>query len=101
MVYGESTGWEPPIGIREQEQSAAIIYPNPNNGTFEIKIDHASETYAGIQIYDMAGKLLYQQNITEDISKVNISSYPNGIYFVKMVGKDRQNSIIKKVIIAK
>ena len=101
VVYGESTGWEPPIGIREQEQSAAIIYPNPNNGTFEIKIDHASETYAGIQIYDMAGKLLYQQNITEDISKVNISSYPNGIYFVKMVGKERQNSIIKKVIIAK
>lgn len=87
-----------------------IIYPNPNNETFEIAAQNlasASPFPEGglrgmkIQVYNSLGELIYSQqinstdnNFTQTISLNNISS---GIYFV-YVG-DGNNYMHQKIII--
>ncbi len=73
------------------------IYPNPNNGSFEISVQNlasASPFFEGglrgmtIEVYNSLGELIYSRqlnsldnNFTESISLQNISS---GIYFMRV-----------------
>ncbi len=43
---------------RELKNGAVIIYPNPNNGHFNIRVNTTLYNYLGMRIYDMTGRLL-------------------------------------------
>ncbi len=100
VVYGEPLNWEPPVGIKTNvDNSAVAIYPNPNNGYFTLQAD--SKIYRDVQVFDMTGKKLIEQKIMDNETHLNISTFPNGIYFVKLIGESSKDNIVKKVIIAK
>jgi hypothetical protein len=57
------------LSLSQQEinkESDFNIYPNPNNGTFTIKLSNISSTENKITILDMLGRIVYQ---TENIIK--------------------------------
>ena len=99
--------WEVVIGEMEFN-----IYPNPNNGVFEISVQNlasASPFFEGglrgmrVDLFNSLGQLIYTQqinspdnNLSQTISLYNISS---GIYFVR-VG-DGNNYAEQKLIIEK
>jgi hypothetical protein len=78
------------------------IYPNPSNGTFNLKFKGIEATEYSIEIVDIIGKKVYNSsgmvlldnNILLDLSLLN-----SGTYFLKMVnGKDVQT---KQLVIVK
>lgn len=83
------------------------IYPNPANDF--IYIDNSmgeEETTAGtwqVKIYNTLGKEIFNQTIfnLNFLTPINISSVPNGIYFLKMESENPNGSVMKKLIIAR
>lgn len=58
------------------------IFPNPNNGTFMIKVNDANEIY-NIFIYNNLSQIIYSKNLISE-SSVLINNLSDGIYFVKV-----------------
>jgi hypothetical protein len=61
------------------------IYPNPTSGKFSIKYSGTGSMIKGLTIYNGYGDKVYsnQESFTSEI-KIDISTLPNGIYFLQM-----------------
>ncbi|MGJ8593025.1 MAG: T9SS type A sorting domain-containing protein [Aquaticitalea sp.] len=79
-----------------------LVYPNPTSGDLNIKISGLTNL-SNIIIYDIAGKMIYQENIPGDevyqtfVKQLDLSAYPDGIYILKLV--DDTHSIMKKIVL--
>jgi hypothetical protein len=49
------------------------VYPNPNNGQFQVSTDNFKEG-GWLELVDMSGRQILKQSITESITKVDITS---------------------------
>jgi Zn-dependent metalloprotease len=90
-----------PVSINENEIIENVnIYPNPNKGLFVITFESINDQNTTIEIYDMLGNLVMNQNNKINVGfnqlKINISNYPNSIYFVKVVSE--KGSYIERVV---
>jgi len=45
--------------------------------------------------YDNLGKEIKSKNLNQGISKLDLSSYPTGIYFLKITNKNNQIKTVK------
>jgi hypothetical protein len=78
-------------GISKEVESK--LYPNPTKGIFII------QTPIGISIvniYNIAGMLVYQQTCTTTETEINITSLPSGVYMVYAQCGDKQ--YVSKVV---
>jgi uncharacterized repeat protein (TIGR03803 family) len=66
------------------------IYPNPNNGIFNISISTPIKN-ASIEVYSSLGALVHKQKILNQESMIELVNQPKGLYFVKIVS---DNNII-------
>lgn len=58
-----------------------VIFPNPNNGIFTVKLmDHSSN----ITIYNSMGKVIHEQKCSKGYTVIDISYSANGLYFMKI-----------------
>ncbi len=75
------------------------IFPNPTTGKFDIIIpeDELNTQVKQTMIYDMIGNVVYQSNLANSISNVDLSKASKGIYFVKIIDGDKVYS--DKIII--
>lgn len=74
--------------------SAITVYPNPGNGVFFAK--HPAHVKQMI-ISDSQGKLLLKINTQgSTLTKIDLSSIPNGIYMLRMEGVNKVMKIIKQ-----
>ena len=65
------------------------IYPNPSKGELTIDIENLPEDPTGwIGVYDMSGKIVFQQTELENRNLVNFSSSDNGMYILRIVVED-------------
>jgi hypothetical protein len=55
------------------------IYPNPSTGVLNIVTDSS----ALITVFDTNGRKILEQESTNSETTINLSNFPNGIYFVK------------------
>lgn len=86
-----------PVGIEELGIDKLNIYPNPTSSSFEVS--WASNTPVEyIRIYDMQGKLLFQEQLLSNIEQksLNIESWASGLYFIEL--KNEKGSIQRKLI---
>lgn len=64
-------------------QKLFSVYPNPNNGTFTLQLANTNFRNSSINVYDMAGKIVYQQ---KDIQQMQIHTLkidtPKGNYLL-------------------
>lgn len=71
-------------GLHETADSPSFrIYPNPNNGQFEIEIFEDFRN-ASIVIADAIGKVIHYKAIIEKQVIVELTSLKSGIYFVRI-----------------
>lgn len=76
------------------------VYPNPNNGTFIIEISEPfKQTQPAISIYNILGERIYQTEIKNPKSEIDLSTNPAGIYFLNI--KTEIGSSVQKLILNK
>lgn len=76
-------------------ESRCRVYPNPVSTTAFVVIEgDAFEMRA--QLFDMAGKLVMEQQVYQGVNEFNMSNMSPGCYFLKF--NDGQSIITKKVI---
>ncbi len=72
------------------------IIPNPNNGSFYLKLSTLKE---GVySIHDFSGTIIQKGKLDISETKINLQKLPRGIYFIKIVSDSKtiSKSFIKK-----
>ena len=79
------------------ENKELVIFPNPSNGNFEILFTgkQGDKNLYEVYIYDMLGKLLYQEKTSQ--GSLALSELGKGTYIVKV--KSGNEMYHKKIII--
>ena len=84
------------LGVENEIFEDFKIYPNPNNGSFEIQMTNLyAETE--IEILDLNGKVIYKNTCYNKNQNINIENISRGIYIVKAT--QNGNIITKKLMI--
>ncbi len=83
-----------PVSIEKPKIKALelIVFPNP--GKLYLNIQTAVQCIGGkFTIYDISGKQVFQQNITQRITQINTAHLPTGTYIYNYVfeGKEIEN----------
>ncbi|MDR2450004.1 MAG: T9SS type A sorting domain-containing protein, partial [Prevotellaceae bacterium] len=88
----------------ELRHSAAdmVAYPNPaqSNGLIfvEINMDEAQLDHAEIEIFNIVGVSMGKVRVAGQITPVNMSSLPTGMYLLNLRGKNNLNKTVKVVL---
>ena len=91
-----------PAGISAFDNGTYIkIYPNPNNGIFNIKINSKESKDINISVINQIGMNVYNKNINSKESdfSIDLSNFTSGIYFVTIKGNNVNT--YKKIVIQK
>jgi PKD repeat protein len=86
------------VGMDEINADNISIYPNPTSGELFVDLGNIDNTFNQIQLLDLTGRVISTYSTYKDIKLYTLStgSLTNGIYTVKIVGKE--GSISKKII---
>jgi sugar lactone lactonase YvrE len=72
------------------------IYPNPNNGIFNIE---SKTSISSIYIYDARGRTTYfNEKVYADKVVINLTAFAKGLYLVKIIGEEGKITT-KKIVI--
>jgi hypothetical protein len=84
--------------IIDNEALSFEVYPNPSNGQFSIELDSkVADTYK-VAVFNTVGKIVYQNEFGSHSVKqtINLTDQNDGIYFLKVTGKNT-NKVIKLI----
>lgn len=86
------------IGLEEPETSTndLILYPNPVSNTLHISLSE-SQRQGQMSIFDLMGRLVYQDAIATEIP---VADFSDGVYFIRLI-TDAGQVITQKFIIRK
>ncbi|MBK6985369.1 MAG: T9SS type A sorting domain-containing protein [Bacteroidetes bacterium] len=85
-----------PTGINEMNINNAItLQPNPSNGLISINSRYQMQK---VEVINIAGQLLLSETATEKTHQLQLQSFAEGIYFVRIIYPNGL-SIVKKVIV--
>jgi len=78
--------------IRLLSKDGLILYPNPNNGRFNIKMNSTLYPYLGMRVYTTGGQLLKIQNFSGlvygRVVPIDLTNLPSGTYMIKFYYDD-------------
>lgn len=79
-----------------------LVYPNPNNGTFNIAYTFQENTHT-FELYDLMGKKVTEKTLSgnDGVEKINLSNINHGIYFYKVIDVNGKMLFSGKVAISK
>lgn len=86
---------------------AVILWPNPNNGQFNIRINSTLYNSLGMDVYNAVGQLLNKQFFSglrfNRVIPIDLKQLPSGVYMVKFTYDDgvRTSEKTFKVVIAR
>ena len=84
------------IGIKENELSNLLVYPNPIQNTITIDVGNNQLTNASLDVIDMTGRSLINQRINSQNTQLNLSHLSKGIYFINF--RNNLGSKVFKVV---
>lgn len=78
-----ATGFGTTSSVDFLVENDAFVYPNPTHSEFILELNYASFMQDDrIDLYSPFGKQLYTTNIKTAQTKIDISAYPEGVYFL-------------------
>jgi ELWxxDGT repeat protein len=89
---------EQPSGIEQQEGKQVTVYPNPNDGSFQVVVP-TTEHNSNIEIFNSLGVLIYHQPAEAGIKTIILPTIPKGIYILKVLSDQKtlaSQKIMKK-----
>ena len=88
-ILKTTNGGGPPVGIVEKQEIKRLkVYPNP--ATEIITIEIPESLYNNIcSVFGMIGQELIRQQIQGSNVEINVSLFPQGIYFIRLMNKGK------------
>ncbi len=85
MAYNLTLGTD---DFENESQSTFKVYPNPNNGSFSIRVKQSAIPY-GFEMYDVNGKVIGKLSNINNLIYRNeqLTNLPAGTYFIKIRSK--------------
>jgi hypothetical protein len=90
-----------PVGIKENNGKAFNVFPNPNNGEFNLSITNTESNNIVVAMQNIIGQNVYSEkfnNITNLNKNFNFSQFEKGVYTIS-VSYDNGEKLTQKVII--
>lgn len=81
------------IGLEENHKDLFSLYPNPSSGLFNLVLSNDAQ----VQITDLTGKVILNQNYHLGSYKIDLSSYSDGVYLLQVLA----NGVVKNAKIIK
>lgn len=81
-----------PVGINENKEIVASIFPNPTVDQLTITLANATENTT-FQIIDFTGKVVEQGNMNSMIKTIDTSNLAAGNYMVRLLGNNTNTNI--------
>jgi hypothetical protein len=75
------------------------VYPNPNNGTFNIQFKSIVTDF-NVEVFDVTGKVIYNNQFNQNsdlVKEIKLNQISKGVYFMNI--KTNEGLITKKIII--
>ena len=98
--FGTETAEENTYYLFEKiDEIKTLVYPNPTTSVIRLLIEADSFDHKGIvDVYTTNGTELQQKHITNTLTDIDLSSYPKGIYILRLrIGEEqREWKIIKE-----
>jgi spore germination protein YaaH len=93
IVLAGSTGINKLVGNNNM-----LVYPNPNNGNFTIKISDILKEVS-VNVYNSIGELVLHNNITPNQKEIHMSDLSEGVYFVTILSEGIKISTQRIVVL--
>ena len=75
-------------GVAEDKTSSRVnAYPNPGKEVLNIRTGLKD---ARVEVYDMSGRMVYGQVITENVTSINTKEWPSGTYVWKVIANGKE-----------
>ena len=78
-------------GLGEEVNEETLLYPNPTTG----KVFVESDGLQNVEVYNLIGQVVIRQTATDGQVTVDMTSLPEGTYFVKLKGERNE---VRKVV---
>ena len=88
------------LSVEDNDFDAFAIFPNPNNGSFTIKLNSYSNKDITVAVYDIRGRTLFNNAYRNKFTfeqTINISTAQSGMYLVKI--NDGEREAVKQIIV--
>ena len=80
MIWAYVT--DDPLGVEESiTQTSQSVYPNPGRNTLNIR---TALQNARIEVYDTNGRLVHSQTLTQNVTAIDVTDWPLGVYVWKV-----------------
>lgn len=83
------------VGLKEQSIGSVIVSPNPAKDWLFFSLGNKNSF--DVIIFGMDGALIKQQSLSADNPAINITSIPEGVYFVKITSNNKSPQTIKLI----
>jgi hypothetical protein len=70
-------------------------YPNPTTDFLQLSIETEKLQDLSFQLYDMSGKLLRNEPVTDNLTSIQMSDFVPAMYFVKVIQGDKEVKTFK------
>ena len=87
-----------PTGVNDLSiENDVFIYPNPNNGTFQLQIENEIKN-GEIVFINSVGQKVYDQAVSEGVNKITTNKLSKGLYNYILLS-DKQKIKVGKIVI--
>lgn len=82
------------VSVVLMKENEIEIFPNPTNGMLQIVGNNIE--IEEVKITDYSGKEIVKQLVSDQLTHIDISTLPNGIYYISL--KTNKESIVKRIM---
>lgn len=84
------------VGIDDESTNISLnIFPNPTSGYLTLQLDEYANEKMDYQLINIQGKLLQSEIITNAQTKIDLSTYVKGTYFIQVVRVSKEIKTFK------
>lgn len=103
---GSLNGWslevcvDNPLSVNENEIGIFSVYPNPNDGSFNVKLNGQTNDDISLSVFDIKGRSILSKiysNTANFDKRIELHGAQSGIYMMKIQSGNR--TVTKKIIV--
>ncbi len=75
------------------------VYPNPASTVINIMNNNSSQL--SYELYNISGQLMEAKTIPDVNNFISVDSFSDGVYFLRLIDKASNNTLVKRIIVKK